>query len=69
MKATFPNGVTAEGTPKEIYEFKKLLDGNASAAPGTIYTYPPKPWWMQQYVPPWMPTYTMSNSTDTATVK
>lgn len=37
MKASFSNGITVEGTPKEVAEFKRLLDEQAAYKPVNPY--------------------------------
>lgn len=48
MKATFSNGITAEGTPKEVAEFKRLMDeqGATYKPVNPPYQTGTFPWWL-----------------------
>lgn len=49
MKATY-NGVSMEGTPKEIAECKRLIDEQHAKPTNPYQPYPYQPYWMSQ---PW----------------
>ncbi len=75
MKAVLPNGVQVEGTPGEVFELLRLMDGLAEA---TDSFYPPDtnkvvvPWrnpYLEELRPPENPWPWITWGTETDTVR